>query len=138
MNTLYNSEHDRVFKYAQDLPWDVLFLVLGESEQFEIANRLTHIYINLDASNKNTVVWALGKTTDKSGIEPLLEIINEHGSEFDEQSAFQASISLNNCLERFSDSPSDIDEETKKLFRREPILSFLQRVGHGDLIERVG
>lgn len=122
MNTFSKSEHQRVREYDDGFfPWNLLFITLNKKEQAEIAENLSQIFI---ASEKpiRSILWALGKTEGKTGLAPLLEIIQRCHEKFSDSDSYQALISFSDCL----DYERCFDAETKSLFQKKDPIPFLK------------
>jgi len=107
MNTLSISECGRVGQYLLLLPWNLIFISLTSSEQTEIAEKLSQIFISSEKI-LHGILWAFSKTEERTGLFPLLDIIRDRSKDFDDINIFQATLSLGHCFYDLEESEIDL------------------------------
>jgi hypothetical protein len=110
--------------YVSFLPPELLSITLNDTEQQEIVRRLSSVASN--NSVNGLLFWALGKANPKIGISPLLNLIQQFSSSFDEEITYQAIIALDNFL-IIDESGNLVSEIVQNLKESDP-RPFLNRV----------
>jgi hypothetical protein len=82
--------------YAALLPPALLAIRLEENDQREVVEHLSRLATS-DRAHPS-IFWAIGKSTPKLGIGPLLMLLQTHSDKFDEETTYQALIALENFL----------------------------------------
>lgn len=110
--------------YETVLSDHLLSISLDESEQQEMIAELG----NLILSEKMTasMLWALGKTTSRTALVPLLTWLRNHNRSLDEEAIWQALIALDNFLGLKVDGT--LDCQVADMIRDYNLTSALQRI----------
>ncbi|MEH2292110.1 hypothetical protein [Nostoc sp.] len=84
-------------RYESLIKQELIDINLTENEESEIVEFLQRQIID---SNKFTssLLFTIGKTSSKTGLVPLLDIIQNYSSEFDTNESYQALVSLERLL----------------------------------------
>lgn len=102
---------------------NLMQMKLTESEQRKVVAKF-RVLIN-SPERTTGILSAIGRASPRIGIEPLLSVIREHWTEFDDETAYQAVIALDNFLV-YGDRVQFIPEVTRELREQSP-LPFLQK-----------
>ena len=103
------SDEDRIEKYDSLTSREVIATKFEKGDEIEIMNFLKKEISN-DNKFKAGLLFAIGQSSAKAGIPSLLEVLNDHSTEFSENEFYQAIVALEKLL--FFDESMSFDEKS--------------------------
>ncbi len=109
-----NTVSSANYPYEGTLSQELLAVRLDKEEQQQVVANLFEL-IRAGNPSKSTIYWAIGKATGEIALAPLVKLIQSqsYAGVFDEETAWQALIALENFIEVQTDGalPSEVSSQ---------------------------
>lgn len=136
MNTWGLSKDKKITRYGGLVSQAVIEIEIDKDDEAEIVDFIHHEITNGNKFTSN-LLFAMGQSSSKVALEPLIDVIVQYLDRFNENEFYQALISLERLL--FFNESLSVDEEKVILTKTnllsiisKKILSF-QPISHSDL-----
>lgn len=110
--------------YILYLPSQLLDIILTLDDQREIVDAISR-RIQAGASNRSELFWVIGKAP-RVALVPLVSLLKAHSQTFDEETAWQALIALENCLEL--DDDGNFRADILRLINKANLRPIIQKI----------
>ncbi len=120
----YTSDNNGGGLYEADLSPQMLELTLTADEQIEIVDAISQ-QIASGFGTRSELFWVLGKAPTVALV-PLIGLLEAHAQTFDEETAYQALIALDNCLS--SNSEGNLHPDILRVVDKAALKSSIQQL----------
>jgi hypothetical protein len=110
--------------YILNLPPHLLNIILMPDDQREIIDDISQRILS-GASNRSQLFWVIGKAP-RVALVPLITLLEAHSQTFDEETAWQALIALENCLEL--DDDGNLRTDSLRLINKANLRPIIQQM----------